>query len=358
MRSLLVSASLLGLLGLVVAPAGCAPEETNPPRPIRTGQSGKAGAPAPGQNDTDGEHGSTAPAGPTSVPDPGTAIGSDTWATGKTIASNISINAGSTITISPGATVNVGPNVAITVNGTLKVASTDAHAKLTGSGWAGIIVASGGTLSIDGLDITGAQSAIWTQAGNLDATLTNSSIDGQTAFKMEAGSKLTITSTTVKATAGAAIAGTFVASKMTYDKTTAPGLTLNDAAGSMTISDSVLKGEGGGDYVISDAGKSLKVEYSTISGSHCALHFDNVDQYTIDHVSFIPQQNTYGGMLYGSGAGPNTISSSNLDGIFAMQGTNGPLTIKDSFAGAATFQGTPDPVTPAGARLTDAEPRK
>lgn len=218
--------------------------------------------------------------------------------------------------------------MAITVKGTLKVSSTDTHAKLTGTKWTGLVIAKGGTLAADGLDIENASAALWTQTGNTDAKVTNGVIVADTPFKMEAGSKLSVVKTKVKAGAGSAIAGTFTASYMVYDKGTNAGLTLNDSAGSMSISDSELKGSGGGDYVISNAGRSLKLEYTTISGSHCGLHFTGIDQYTIDHVS--ADQNDWGAMLYGSGPGPHTIISSNIRNNLQdldMQGDNGPVTV-------------------------------
>jgi hypothetical protein len=165
--------------------------------------------------------------------------------------------------------------------------------------------------------------------------------------------------TKVKASSSSAIAGTFTASYMEYDKTTASGLILNDPAGSMTFSDSTLKGAGGGDYVISDAGKLVKLEYTVVSGSHCGLHFGSVDQYSLDHVSL--DLNSYGAMLYGSGAGPNTISSSNVQGTeynLDMKGTNGPLKIDNTYlAPAAQTVGTPTPTNALTDRLANAQPR-
>jgi hypothetical protein len=278
----------------------------------------------------------------------------------------VTISAGATVTIAPGATINIGAGTAITVAGTLKVDSAATHAKLTGTGWAGVVVASGGTLSANGLDISGVtgpnDKAIWTQAGNTDATLTNGTITASTPFNMEPGSKLEVTQVNVTATQGSTIAGTFVASHLTYDKGTAAGLNLRDAAGTMTISDSVLKGTGGGDYVTSGPGKLVKVEYSIIYGSHCALHFQPVDQFTIDHVSFnqadqATDNNTYGAMLYGSTVG-GTITASNLDGIFDVQNTNGTISIDKSFsATTATFTGTPKATNPAQALIASAQPR-
>jgi len=257
--------------------------------------------------------------------------------------------------------VTASTGVSITVKGTLSVKASASHAKLSGANWKGIVVASGGTLEVDGLDITDAEIGMYTQTGNLAATMLNSSItNAATPFKMEPGSKLTFTkSSVVKATGASNIAGTFVASHMEYDKGSAEGLDLNDAAGSMTISDSVLKGLGGGDYVVSRAGALVKVEYTTITGSHCGLHFNGVEKFIIDHVS--DDQNSYGAMLYGSGAGPHSVISSNVrstDKDLDMSGTNGALTIDKSFTGGKnTLQVNAKITNPATAPVADAKPR-
>jgi hypothetical protein len=346
---------------VLVVSAGCAVEAAPQPA-VRRGStsSQETPTPAPGATNQNGEHGSAKPAGPDQTPALGTSVGNEQWADGKTIAANLTIAAGATVEINPGAVVTLGSNVAITIKGTLKVSSAAQHAKLTSTAsWVGIVVAQGGSLVVDGLDIEKAANAIWTQTGNAAATVQNGIIDAQTPFKMEVGSKLSIVKTKVKASAGSAMAGTFTASYMEYDKTTASGLTLNDPAGSMTFTDSILKGAGGGDYVISSAGKLVKLEYTVVSGSHCGLHFSGVDQYSLDHVSL--DQNSYGAMLYGSGAGPNSITASNVQGTeynLDMNGTNGPLTIDGSYlAPAAKTVGTPDPTNAAADRLADAQPR-
>ena len=295
------------------------------------------------------------------APAPGTEIGTETWANGKQLAASVTIKAGATVTIDPGATVTAAAGVAITVNGTLKVAATANHAKLGGTNWKGIVVAKGGTLTVDGLDISNAESGMWTAAGNLEATMLNSSItSAATPFKMEPGSKLTFTKSKVVTPTGmSTIAGTFVASYMDYDKGANEGLLLNDAAGTMTVSDSTLHGAGGGDYLVSSAGKLVKVEYTTITGSHCGLHFGAVDQFIIDHVS--DDANSYGAMLYGSGAGPNQVLSSNLRNTqfdLDMSGTNGPTTIDKSFTGGKNqLQANAKITNAATVAIVNAKPR-
>jgi hypothetical protein len=299
---------------------------------------------------------------PTPAPTPGAEVGTETWADGKQLAASVTIKAGATVDIAPGATVTAASGISITVKGTLTVKASANHAKLGGANWKGIVVASGGTLNVDGLDISGAEAGMWTQAGNLEATMLNSSIDGAaTPFKMEPGSKLTFTKSKVtKSTGQSAIAGTFVASYMDYDKVANEGLELNDPVGSMTISDSTLRGVGGGDYVVSRAGALVKVEYTTITGSHCGLHFNAVDKFIIDHVS--DDTNSYGAMLYGSGAGPNQILSSNIRSTqtdLDFQGTNGVTTIDKSFFTVAksNLAANAKVTNAATAPIADAKPR-
>jgi hypothetical protein len=354
--------SLVPTLALFVFAAGCT-QETAPTQVLRHGTTTEPGAPAPGASNNGGdEHGPNIPAGPTSVPDPGTQVSADaTWADGKQIAANMTIAAGTTVTIAPGAVVTFADNVALTVIGTLKVAATATkHSKFTGQTWGGIVIAPGGTLTADGLDFENAGSAIWTQAGNADATYTNGVITGQTPFKMEATSKLAVSKSTVTSTAGSAIAGTFSMSYVTYTKS-GGGISINDPAAVVTITDSTLKGgsTSDSDFLVSSAAHTISLSYSTITQVHCSIHFDAVDQFTIDHSSLIAS--SYGAMLYGSGAGPHTITSSNVTNDSAkgldMQGTNGPLTITKSFTANNSLATNATETNKATANVPDAQPR-
>ncbi len=299
------------------------------------------------------------PAAP--VPTGGTEVGSETWKDGKQLAASVTVKTSETVDIEPGATVTAAAGTAITVKGTLTVKAAANHAKLVGTNWKGIVVAAGGSLVVDGLDIDNAEFGVWAMTGNAEATFLNSSISNASVpIKMEPGAKVSFTkSKVVNATGSSVIAGTFTASYMDYDKGTAGGLELSDPAGSMTISDSTLRGVGGSDYIVSRAGKLVKIEYSTITGSHCGLHFSSVDQFIIDHVS--DDQNTYGAMLYGSGAGPNQIISSNIRSTqtdLDMSGTNGALTIDKSFTGGKNaLQPNARISNAANAAITNAKPR-
>ena len=92
------------------------------------------------------------------------------------ITASMTIPAGETVNIDPGATVTMGSGVTITVNGTLSASSMATHAKLTGSSWTGLVI--NGTLNLNGVDITGASSALDVNGGGNaeydNGTITNS----------------------------------------------------------------------------------------------------------------------------------------------------------------------------------------
>src|SRR5215472_1672558 len=148
------------------------------------------------------------------VPDAMMTTQNATWADGHQISSSVAIAAGVTITIAPGAKVTVANGATIVVNGTLTASSaTPTHASLSGSSWGGIVVASGGTLSLDGVDITGASTALHTQGGNGTSTYNDSTITGAaTPFQVDVGSQLSTTHGTVAGTLGSStIDGTLTA---------------------------------------------------------------------------------------------------------------------------------------------------
>jgi hypothetical protein len=330
MRTIAILASVLALS---VVSAACVVEEE--PAPAKSGKTKKKKNPP--NEDTDGEHGTSPPAGNTEdPPEDGAVLASETWDNGKALDATSNIPEGATVTIAPGATVNVAKDVALTVYGTLKVAAGTNHAKLTGAAWKGLVIGKGGKLDVDGLEITGATQGIATEPENGPSTFKNGAITAASPFVMQAGSNLTVENSTVVATAGSSIKGTFVADYMTYTKGSGAGLTQDDPNGSMTIKNSKLGGPGGGDYVISNDGKNVVVTRSAISGSHCALHFSGkgTAAFTIDGVDI--RNNGVGGMLYNSGAGPNvvkntTFTANNEYDISFGGNANGNITFDNVF---------------------------
>ena len=294
----------------------------------------------------------------------------------------VDVAAGLTMTIEPHAVLAGDPGVTITIHGTLKVASaTGAHARIeeasAGAGWGGLVIAEGGTLDADGLDLTGAPEALHLLTGSLPSHYDHGTISGaDTPFDVEKGARLdTAHATVVAATSSSGINGEFHASYLDYEKTgLAGGIIMGDATAIFDMADSTLHatpGPVGGDYVISYASKLVRASYSTIVGSHCAFHFDDVEQFEIDHVTAgaatptgPDKLNAYGGMLYGSGAGPNVISNSNFANAevnLDVQGTNGPITITNTYS--TGLNAAPDgtvtwaPADRAAAPIADAKPR-
>ena len=358
---------LISLVLVALGAVACGSSDSTDPLAGRKTTGGEPPSPQdtapPGPNDTN------PPAQPTTPPPPGMMVMGGTWTDGQTISGNITIPAGQTVTIAAGASITIAADASITVAGVLKGTTSTTHAKLAAaaatSPWGGIVVASGGSLALDSVDLTSTKIALWTQKGNTDATYANGTITSAQPFNMEAGSKLSISKSNVTATAASALAGAFDASYLTYDKGTAEGLYSSDAAATIHFADSVLKGNGGGDYIVVNSAQSLKVEYSTITGSHCPFHFNSPGPavYTVDHVS--DDTNGYGWMLYGSGAGPHTISNSNFTDTtinIEMTGTNGKVTLTNNFfingtSGANKLESVATVASTAPARIATAKPR-
>jgi len=283
-----------------------------------------------------------------------------TWPDGTVLPASVTIEAGVTVTIAPGAKLTCAKDGQILVLGTLTTASSANHASIKCDAWTGIAVGDGGKIKLDGLDISNASNGMTVQtngSGNYD----NGTIDGsQTPFLMGPGSKLAVSHANVTNPTGQSqIQGAFTASYLSYDKAGNEGIILGHAMGSLDISDSLLTGSGGGDFVVSEAGGKVNVSYTKITGAHCGFHFDKVDSFKIDHVT---SDDVYGAMLYGSGAGPNTISYSNITGVsnsIDMQGTNGAIIIDHSYVGSnASYKGTsPMIMSAASSAVSGAEPR-
>ena len=273
-------------------------------------------------------------------------LGTGSWTDGQTLASSVIIGAGATVTIDPAATVNLGAGVTITVLGTLTASSAAAHAKLTGAAWTGIVVASGGTLSLDGVDLVNAASAIVVQKGAAAAAYDDATITAATApFTIAAGAALTTRKSTVAGTLGSsAVSGALTASYLDYDSNGHTGIETLDPAAQLSIEDSTMHGSGpSADFLVASAGAAkFHVAYSSISNVHCAFHFDTLSEFDVSYANI--DGNAFGFMLYGSGgAGPFTVSDSNLYSNAAYdydtQGSNAPITFDHVYAAGATNPG-------------------
>ena len=282
----------------------------------------------------------------TTPPASGATISADeTWATGKTISGSVIIAKGVTVTIAPSASVTIADGATITVQGSLKGTSVAAaHAKLTGTAWAGLVVASGGSLALDGVDIDNATIAIDTQSGNVGATYDNSVINAATnPFKVEVGSKLSMSHSMVVGSKGlSSVGGSFTASYLDYDSNGSEGVTMVDPAAVFTVDDSKFHGtsNGGGDMIVSNNAATLHISHSEIQKCHCAFHINNVTNLDVSFMNV--HDDSYGFMQYGSDPanGTRTIASSNFTNLASVgideSGTNGPIAVTGCYFNAVT----------------------
>jgi hypothetical protein len=305
---------------------------------------------------------------------------------GATLTASLEIPAGMTATIPPGARIVAAPGVTITVSGVLVVASAEKHARIATASppsdpsgdWGGIVVASGGQLQADGLDLADASQALWLESGSMPSRYDDGTIsDAQHPFQIDTGARLdTAHAAVANAASASAISGEFNASYLDYETTgLAGGLIMSDASAIFDATDSTFHGAtvGGGDYITTYAAALVHVAYSTVNDAHCAFHFNDVTRFEIDHVSAGLRAGAqpgmggpwvvYGAMLYGSEAGPNVISNSNFAGTeygFEWQAGNGPITITNTYTMGlnsmnATWTWAPADV--ATAPIQDAHPR-
>ena len=296
----------------------------------------------------------------------GATISADTtWADGQQVTGNTTIAAGVTVTIAPGATVTVGANALITVEGTLMASSaTPKHAALTGTAWTGISVGSGGTLSLDGVDVTGAATALATLTGATKAEYDDGTITAATTpFNVAKGTTLGIKNGTVTGTKGTSqVAGSLVASYLDYDSNGNEGITTTDPTATESFEDCKLHGSGPTtDMVISGTGAaSIHVAYTDISNVHCGFHFNTITAFDVSYTNV--ESNSYGFMLYGStGTGTRSVTNSNIDQntvAFDTEGSNGPITFDSDYITGTQTPGDAVSVTnPKTAAVTGTGPR-
>ena len=264
------------------------------------------------------------------------------WHDGLTLSASVVVPAGMTATIDPAATINLASGVTVTITGTLTASSATTHAKLTGSGWTGIVVAGGGTLNLDGVDLAGSTTALDLQMGSTVEYDNGTITAAATPFKVESGGALVTKHSTVTGTlGGSTIAGSLTASYLNYDSNGHEGITTTDPGAQLSVEDSTLHGSGPvADFLVSGGGATkFHVAYSDISNVHCAFHFDTVGEFDVSYTNI--HGNAWGFMLYGSGgAGPFTVTYSNVDTnsayAYGTLGSNGPITFDNDYVTGAT----------------------
>jgi hypothetical protein len=299
---------------------------------------------------------------------------------GAQLTASLDIPAGMTVTIPPGARITAAPGVTITVSGILSIAAATNHARIGMAApptdptqdWGGIVIATGGQLDADGLDLADAATALEVQGDSMSSRYDDGTIsDAQVPFKVDTGARLdTAHAAVTNAGMASGINGEFHASYLDYEMSgLSGGLITSDPSAIFDATDSTFHGSmvGGGDYITSYASTLVHVAYSTITDAHCAFHFDDVTTFEIDHVTTglktgMPGVwDVYGAMLYGAGAGPNTISNSNFAGEYGLDQENaqGPLTITNTYTmGQNTMGGwTWAAADMATAPISDAHPR-
>jgi hypothetical protein len=188
-------------------------------------------------------------------------------------------------------------------------------------------------------------------------------------FVVSATSKLTVrnvkATTPVKLAPGetsqADVEGTLVASHLDYDAQHSEGISVRKG-GDLDLQDSNIHGANGADLVSAYEAKHVKIAYTTLTGAHCGVHIQPADSFEIDHVT--ADTDIYGITIYGSGAGPNTVTNSNFTGTAAwidFQGFDqGQVTFENVYSkGEEVLLGTPVPVMKgkAAAPIVDAKPR-
>ena len=262
----------------------------------------------------------------------GTMTESTTWTDGTTISTSTTIPAGATVTIAKGATVTVGAGVTITVAGTLSAETNTTHAKLTGTGWTGIVVAAGGTLNLDSVDFTGAADPM---AVTGTATYANGTITAPaTPIDVEAGGSLTLTTVTITGSTGySRVNGNLTATALDYDSNGNEGVVIGGTTSVVKITGSTFHGTSvdGGDMISVNACASLTMTYTSITACHCAYHFNEITSFDLENMDL--HGDSYGFMMYGSDptTGTRVFKNSNVETMAAAgideAGTNGAITV-------------------------------
>ncbi len=272
------------------------------------GTSGTSGSTSGGTSGTSGTtSGGTSSSGGSSSGNP---VNTETWADGKTITANIDIVAGATVTIAPGAKVTISPNVSITVHGTLTASAKASHAKLTGTGWGGIIVASGGSMTLIGVDLENATTGIHVNGKDLAAEYDYGTLTGG-IFTVDVGGTFKTDHAAVVKGGTSNVDGAFTATFLDY---AGQAITMSDPSATLSAADSKFTGNGtpgGNDFFEPGSAALLHLEYSTITNTHCPIHSSSVAKMTLDHVA--TSGNGYGLMVYNADVGPHTISFSSFD---------------------------------------------
>jgi hypothetical protein len=284
----------------------------------------------------------------------------ETWSTGKKLSGIVEVPLGTTVEIASGASIGCAQDAKVVVRGILRVKAGSNPAKISCNTWAGIQVADAGVLAADGLELENADVAISTVGDGSEATIEHGSIKGSiTPFSVGVATKLSLISTKVTAKGQSEVLGDLYASRLTYDKGAGEGIIMGHPNATVVVEDSVLTGTGNGELIDSAKGALVKVSYSTLTGSHCAFHFDSIKRFEIDHVT--TDASLFSVMFYGSEQG-GKVSYSNLVGTSVdvdIQNANGKIELDHVYTlGREQVKGTAPVITNRRtAAVPDAKPR-
>lgn len=296
--------------------------------------------------------------------------GADVWKDGLVLTGAVTIAPDGDVEIAPGAKITCAEGSTLYVQGKLHAKAASSHAKITCARWAGLVVSAGGQVDLEGVELENGLIGIATATGAKDSTFSDGAItDSLKPIVVSAGSKLTITK--VKAVTPAKVAptessqsdveGVLVASRLDYDAHSNEGLSVKKG-GVLDLQDSTFHGMNAADLVSAYDAKHVKIAYSTFTGAHCGIHIQPSESFEIDHVT--SDSDLFGITIYGSGAGPNTVKSSNFTGTSAwldFQGFDqGQIAFDNVFTnGSEVSLGTPKPTMTgkASAPIADAKPR-
>lgn len=302
--------------------------------------------------------------------------GADTWVDGTILTGTVTIAKDAVVEIAPGAKITCAAGATLYVGGKLVAKAAASHAKITCPTWGGLIVSGGGQADLDGLELENGLFGIATAVGALDSTFQNGAItNALKPIVVNTGSKLTITNVKASNVANVPpdqlsqsdVEGTLIASHLDYDSHHSEGITVTKAqgapkGGTLDLEDSTMHGENAADLVSAYDADHVKVAYTTLTGAHCGLHFQPADSFEIDHVT--SDTDIYGITIYGSGAGPNTVKSSNFTGSAAwidFQGFDqGHIAFDTIYTnGNEILKGTPPPTITGKVTtpIPDAKPR-
>lgn len=324
---------------------------------------------------------SSPPGGPGVAPDDpkartGEIHGADTWVDGTILTGTVTIAKDAVVEIAAGAKITCAEGAAVYVAGKLHARAAASHAKVTCAKWSGLIVSGGGQLDVEGLELENGLVGVATAVGALDSTFAEGAItNALKPIVVNTGSKLTLRNVKASNVADVPpdqlsqsdIEGTLVASHLDYDSHHSEGITVTKAmdapkGGTLDLSDSNIHGENAADLVSAYGADHVKVAYTTLTGAHCGLHFQPAESFEIDHVT--SDTDIYGITIYGSGAGPNTVKSSNFTGSAAwidFQGFDqGQISFDTIYTnGNEVLKGTPPPTITGKVTtpIPDAKPR-